>query len=505
MAAGISQSYPSISVAAKRLQDRYKTVFEGLSTTKSINEETADPQKIVPGTPFNSIDIGTRIAMVAEACRTLTSGKSAKLTLYPKNALNKINSSCEQILSRLNLIIDFFKNVNNDRVHNIDIDQYIYSTASGMSHNVGQSLKEIDDLIDTALSNLSPISFSARSRGFNPLELSLANLNDTVKSTREILENSKNSLKQTRSARTQSVNLEKEIKELHQQVNLSGQEIQKRRDFIAEHFQAVESLVTDLESFQQRATEIDTHSKSFLSKFQEFDAEIDNRKQLNEITIDALNNTKNELDKTLIEAKEITETASKSLNISVAYALATSFGDSEESIQKTIIFTGLMFSLSILFLVALVFIAVDPRIIPGISSDFARNALTSPSNDDLDIISAVADSLNLNDTMTTISNLGIRFLIVLPGIILVRVAARTFESQIIAKRQYKFKKTIATALPEFQNQVSRERDDEFRRRVTLLAFEALSENPDERINTKNRGRKSKKNMRNWIEDAIRRE
>lgn len=505
MTESISQRYPSISVAGRRLEERYKVVLEKISNTKSSNQDTADIQRIVPGTPFNAIDIGIRLALVAEACRTLVNGKSAKLTLYPKTALDRINSSCENILAKLRSISDIISNFGNDPVQSIDVDQLIYITSAGAHQNIGSILKEVDDLIDTALSNLSPLSFSARSRGFNPLELALSGLSETLSSVNEILSEAKKSLQQTKSAKTQSTNIESELQEISARVKAADSDVTSKQKLISEKFDAVQTMLADLESFEQRAIRADEYSQSFQEKFQKFDDEINTRNDINNRTLDELKKSKTELEAANLEAQRIIEEARTALNISVAYALATSFEESEGSIQKTIPFTGLMFVSSVIFLVFLVFVAVDPRILPGVSSEFIRAVLGGQATENGDFVSAITESLSFNDTMATLSNLGIRFLIVLPGIILVRVAARTFESQIVAKRQYKFKKTIATALPGFRDQVSSEGDDEFRRRVTLLAFGALSENPDERISMKSRNKSGDDDIASWIRSFVRRE
>ena len=125
--------------------------------------------------------------------------------------LSIVDNSAKAITDLTRTLDDTIAKIDSEKVSSLDKDQYIFSTPSGNSYHVGSTLKELDNFIDTILTQIYPISYSIRSKGFNPLSIATADLDSTANSVAQTLAEAKKQLTQTKTASTQAGNALRDI------------------------------------------------------------------------------------------------------------------------------------------------------------------------------------------------------------------------------------------------------------------------------------------------------
>lgn len=469
----IGQDYPPILGFGRRGVERFDNALNGLSALTGPNSEQFEFSAQIPSLPFSITELSVRVGFAAEAARALTIGKKSNSSLYPKTALQRISQSCTNIqeatasLSRITL--EAPKKAG--QIQQFDIDNYKINYTDGQIYDLQEIFNKIDSAIDVILSNILPLSVTQKSKGFEPLEIAIGKVNEAVKVAESAKEKSKLHARTAKARATESEKSRISSEDAHNLVQENKQKAEQYTSEIQQNHSIIKELLSNLQETLSKAEESDNFAESFKEKFRKFDNEAEERGRRTDEALKRMTELSEKLEEQNIEATRIIQNAKAALQLGTSQSLASSFDTSESSLKWVILWSGFVYVTALAFLTILIFIAVKPGLLPFVPDAVSTSLLQQ-------IESRIIEGESISDLAIFVSDISVRLILTLPGILFLRTASRMLEGNLIARRQYKFKKTLAAALPAFREEIADGKDPEVSRAVSLETFRALSENPD---------------------------
>lgn len=470
-------TYPSLQSFSANFSANIVDISRRLFELESANGERFDRSKIVPGTPFDINEIIIRSEFISSAISSLVYGRKSNYVLFPKSTMEKLETGCKNATNTLGSIKNNLNNIDNrsDPIASMDLDQFKAMFGDGSEISFAPLLKQIDDTFDAIITNLNPVELIAKSKGFNPIRVNLAESKSSFKEIEALKETAKTHARTSKGRLTTiQKDLEKaqshleRISEIESNTNEDAKKVSELRT-------QTESLI---EFINQTKAESETLAESvseYSDKFSKWDSDLETRKRELSDYEKKLNEKLSILSENSQGAATIISRAMEALELGTAKGLAASFGRSQSASVWTIVLSFLFFVSSLTLFTLLIFVAVAPSLIPVVSDDSIPDITER-------IQQLSRNGFNASDFFVGISDITVRLLVIYPGFMAVRLASSMLQAGVISRRQYEFKKTLAAALPAFKQQIAGdEGDEELGRAAALKAFEALSENPDTRM------------------------
>lgn len=471
--ADFANSYPHIISFGKNADARLEKAISSYLDISGPNGIRPDISSSIPSLPFSLAEIKIRTAFATNICRSIVFNPSSKYVLYPKDTLTKINAGCKSANNEISNILNNVETHENrkDGIQNLDTENHVTSYQDGYAIDFANTFRGLDSSVDVVILNASNIGHHIRKDGFNPISIAISDLSDSLE---DVFEKKEQARVAARTARARATDADKQLKSIMDIVTKINEDAIRSANN-SEKIQAtknqIDALQEAINETRAKAEEADRVANSFLEKFEKFDQSAEQRQRF-------FNDQENQVKALTSSLKDANEYAERTieetriaLNLGTANGLSSAFQKSEERLFWPTLGLAGLFVLSVAFLTWLIFAAVKPSIVPLVPDGLV------PELPDR-IAEIGRGGYSIYDSILTISDLGIRFLIILPGILAVRFSMKVLESSLLARRQYTFKSTIAAALPSFKQQVDDAGDGNLGAALSLRTFEAITENPD---------------------------
>lgn len=474
----ISESLERIRSFHKELPKSVNQVFARLQNLMATSGESLDMSSVVPNTTGSVAEIITRLQAAIDISKQISKLSAADLLLIPKgnvrgtdNQLDKINSSINNIYSRLNSLEKEWglNRIDYPNLHLIrqDNDQ--------VGLDLGAELTTLDSCADSLLQNLYAITNVVSSDGFGGFSSSLNSIRQMLDELGDVKKELSDTRKASRTYKTQIENNASAIKEEHDQVRSVVTELEKIREETQQKISDISNQLDDGRTVVEKAEALSQQVEQHHESYQEFERKLaernrafeDGKAKLEDLLgkrTDDLNNLVNELKALEGQISALKTESEHVLGHATAAGLASYFRNAGKRLHLPLLLSHVAFWISVGILGFSVLIIFDA--VPSLRDNIQLPPITYQA----------ADS-EPNAFYVFIAIVS-RFVVLLPGLLLAGYSVRWQKSLQRLSEEYTHKETVAASVPGFKEEAG----EQFEHAIAAVAFENMLSNSQRNSN-----------------------
>lgn len=445
---------------ATELLENWRGLHKLLRSISGPNKETINITNLIPK-HFRSISmINDRIAVLTSSLDKLQDKRQSVMQLCALSQIVSLETHMQNATSTSEGLITQLSEMEDRGFVSLNPTNLILQDASGQ-FNLAEPLLELDGHIDSGIVQISQISFALGRKvaDFSQLVSELASAVDAAKSSHDHLQGV---AKDFEAMRKQLETIRDEGKSLKSSVEQTTKDIASIKEAATKESVDSATAVKTIRETAAQATGLKAQVEAYQAEFTKFGAALANRNSRYEKQQAEIDELEESLRSLVERAEEISEQSLDLLAGATTAGLAGSYSTRQKALDKEVKWAkwGVYAAVSILFLSIAIALNAIPKLNGIIQTNGLASFLPTESNAVLQWLTAFA----------------FRFLIVLPGILLVGFALKRHAALFRLREQYTYKYTVAASVEGFRKQ-SKEHEST----IAAAAFQQLLFNPADKM------------------------
>jgi hypothetical protein len=453
-------SFAAITENCTKAAELAATLYLELNSVTDQSGRKLDFEKTIPGTDVSTHDLNKRLTGALGLCGRFKRGHDLSLIPTPfvtevVGALSDLANVLDENLNKLDVV------KKSDGYGSIDNEQIVVTSGNNSRAFGLQELVEVNARIDLLLGHvyrllavLEPKEFDAFAGATSQAQKFLDGLTFQQSNIEDLRKKVATEAEVAANLKTQIEGIEKETGGLRDQAKKAAEATTTSEDKAREDEIRARETVEKTTQLAAAADALNKQVEGAKQRFIEFDDQIKERSKNHSRQKGEAGKLIDDLSGLRDSVAGLESKGQKMLGLTTAAALAVSFKEARSDLESPLRNAHGFFYISLLILFLLVLIAVGG--VPGL----------------VDLPTIGSASSGEATFLTVLASASIRFLILLPGIILVTFMARRHKALFRLRELYNYKYTIAMSVPGFKEESSDQAGA-----IAAAAYEQLLFNP----------------------------